>query len=122
MEPHRHSISQSGLSRLSLRHYRKPRSQTYSRCRTPRRTYQTSHGSAGQKTQKINTVINTDIPMTAMLTEQLTLLGSTVISHEQLVPAGYFLSGQLGVMISPWALVVFPPQKGVSDIRVSKIL
>lgn len=40
----------------------------------------------------------------------LTISGSTVISQEQLVPAGYFWSGQLGVLSSPWDLVIFPPQ------------
>lgn len=44
-----------------------------------------------------------------------TISGSTVISQEQLVPAGYFLSGQLGVMISPWAFVIFPPQNSWSE-------
>lgn len=44
-----------------------------------------------------------------------TILGSTVISQEQLAPGGYFLSGQLGVMISPWAFVIFPPQNCWSE-------
>lgn len=44
-----------------------------------------------------------------------TISGSTVISQEQLVPGGYFLSGQLGVMISPWAFVIFPPQNCWSE-------
>ena len=44
-----------------------------------------------------------------------TISGSTVISHEQLVPGGYLLSGQLGVMISPWAFVIFPPQNCWSE-------
>lgn len=46
---------------------------------------------------------------------QLTISGSTVISQEQLVPGGYFLSGQLGVLISPWAFVNFPPQNCWSE-------
>lgn len=44
-----------------------------------------------------------------------TILGSTVISQEQLVPGGYFLSGQLGVVISPWAFVILPPQNCWSE-------
>lgn len=46
---------------------------------------------------------------------QLTMSGSTVMSQEQLVPGGYFLSGQLGVMISPWDFVIFPPQNCWSE-------
>lgn len=49
------------------------------------------------------------------MSERLTVSGSTVISQEQLVPAGYFLSGQLGVLISPWALVILPPQNCWSE-------
>ena len=33
-----------------------------------------------------------------------------MMSQEQLMPGGYFLSGQLGVLISPCSLVIFPPQ------------
>lgn len=40
----------------------------------------------------------------------LTISGSTVISQEQLIPGGYFLLGQLGVLNSPWDFVIFPPQ------------
>lgn len=43
-----------------------------------------------------------------------TISGSTVMSQEQLVPGGYFLSGQLGVLISPWDFVIFPPQNSWS--------
>lgn len=58
---------------------------------------------------------------------QPTMSGSTVISQEQLVPAGYLLSGQLGVLISPWAFVIFPPQNCCSEtghkcsMRIPKI-
>ena len=46
----------------------------------------------------------------------VTMPGSTVMSQEQLVPGGYLFMGQPGVVISPWALVILPPQNCCSGL------
>lgn len=108
--PGRRSISQSGGYRLALRRWRTPRSQSDSRYQPRGRTCQMSPGWPGTHRKEDKPVFKGSFEVKAAAEGRLTLSGSTVTSQEQLVPGGYFLSGQLGVLISPWDFVIFPPQ------------
>lgn len=99
-----------------------PHSQSDNKRHPPRQTYQNSRGSPGIQRDtsiKIQLIKVRNFGLysgcTLRVSLLLTILGSTVISQEQLVPGSYFLSGQLGVLISPWAFVILPPQNCSSE-------